>query len=100
SRGYLNLPELTAERFLTNPFQSEEEKASGYNGRIYKTGDLVRFLPGGDLEYLGRNDSQIKIRGYRIEPGEIEAALLGLGGIWQAVVECRENSMGLKYLVA
>ncbi|MGV2473805.1 UNVERIFIED_CONTAM: condensation domain-containing protein, partial [Ralstonia mannitolilytica] len=80
--------------------QSEQEKASGYNGRIYKTGDLVRILPGGDLEYLGRNDSQIKIRGYRIEPREIESALLGLEGIHQAVVMGRENNMGLKYLAA
>jgi len=100
SRGYLNLPELTAERFLANPFQTEEEQVLGYNGRIYKTGDLVRILPNGDLEYLGRNDSQIKIRGYRIEPGEIEAALLALNGIRQAVVVCRVNKMGLKYLVA
>ncbi|MDR6373311.1 amino acid adenylation domain-containing protein, partial [Chryseobacterium bernardetii] len=100
SRGYLNLTELTTERFLANPFQTEKEKASGYNGRIYKTGDLVRILPNGDLEYLGRNDSQIKIRGYRIEPGEIEAALLALNGIRQAVVVCRVNKMGLKYLVA
>lgn len=63
SRGYLNLPELTKERFLMNPFQTEEEKALGYNSRIYKTGDLARFLPNGDLEYIGRNDSQIEIGG-------------------------------------
>ncbi|MEF9478801.1 amino acid adenylation domain-containing protein [Chryseobacterium sp. 1B4] len=100
SRGYLNLPELSSERFLSNPFQTEEERSSGYNGRIYKTGDLVRILPNGDLEYLGRNDSQIKIRGYRIEAGEIETALVGLQGIRQAVVECRENITGLKYLAA
>ncbi|MGV2473611.1 UNVERIFIED_CONTAM: thioesterase domain-containing protein, partial [Ralstonia mannitolilytica] len=80
--------------------QSEQEKASGYNGRIYKTGDLVRILPGGDLEYLGRNDSQIKIRGYRIEPGEIEAAIIGLSGIRKAVVICKESSLGIKYLAA
>ncbi|MEF9478798.1 amino acid adenylation domain-containing protein [Chryseobacterium sp. 1B4] len=100
SRGYLNLPELSSERFLSNPFQTEEERSSGYNGRIYKTGDLVRILPNGDLEYLGRNDSQIKIRGYRIEAGEVETALVGLQGIRQAVVECRENITGLKYLAA
>ncbi|MGV2451718.1 UNVERIFIED_CONTAM: amino acid adenylation domain-containing protein, partial [Ralstonia mannitolilytica] len=100
SRGYLNRPDLTAVRFLSNPFQSEEEKTSGYNGRIYKTGDLVRILPGGDLEYLGRNDSQIKIRGYRIEPGEIEAAIIGLSGIRKAVVICKESSLGIKYLAA
>ncbi|WP_426480020.1 amino acid adenylation domain-containing protein [Chryseobacterium sp. CBSDS_008] len=100
SRGYLNLPELTAERFLVNPFQTQDERALGYNGRLYKTGDLVRFLPCGDLEYLGRNDSQLKIRGYRIEPGEVESAILRLRGIRQAVVVGRENSMGVKYLAA
>ncbi|RNA61469.1 amino acid adenylation domain-containing protein [Chryseobacterium nematophagum] len=99
SRGYLNLPELTAERFLLNPFQSEEEKESGYNGRMYKTGDLGRYLPGGDLEYIGRNDFQVKIRGYRIELGEIENGLLSYEGIRQSIVLAKENSLGLKYLV-
>ncbi|CAA7197472.1 Gramicidin S synthase 2 [Chryseobacterium potabilaquae] len=99
SRGYLNLAELTDERFLLNPFQSEEEKAIGYNGRIYKTGDLVRYLSGGDLEYIGRNDFQVKIRGYRIELGEIESALLSYEGIRQSVVLAKEHSSGLKYLV-
>ncbi|RNA62635.1 amino acid adenylation domain-containing protein [Chryseobacterium nematophagum] len=99
SRGYLNLPELTAERFLLNPFQSEEEKERGYNGRIYKTGDLGRYLPGGDLEYIGRNDFQVKIRGYRIELGEIENGLLSYEGIRQSVVLAKEHSSGLKYLV-
>ncbi|WP_162034230.1 non-ribosomal peptide synthetase, partial [Chryseobacterium potabilaquae] len=99
SRGYLNLPELTEERFLVNPFQSEVEKSIGYNGRMYKTGDLGRFLPGGDLEYIGRNDFQVKIRGYRIELGEIESALVGYEGIRQSVVLAKENNSGLKYLV-
>ncbi|WP_162034287.1 non-ribosomal peptide synthetase, partial [Chryseobacterium potabilaquae] len=99
SRGYLNLPELTAERFLLNPFQSEEEREKGYNGRIYKTGDLVRYLAGGDLEYIGRNDFQVKIRGYRIELGEIESALLSYEGIRQSIVLAKEHSSGLKYLV-
>ncbi|WP_162034235.1 non-ribosomal peptide synthetase, partial [Chryseobacterium potabilaquae] len=99
SRGYLNLAELTAERFLLNPFQSEKEKEIGYNGRMYKTGDLGRYLPGGDLEYIGRNDFQVKIRGYRIELGEIENALLSYEGIRQSVVLAKENSSGLKYLV-
>ncbi|WP_162034216.1 non-ribosomal peptide synthetase, partial [Chryseobacterium potabilaquae] len=99
SRGYLNLAELTAERFLLNPFQSKEEKEIGYNGRIYKTGDLVRYLSGGDLEYIGRNDFQVKIRGYRIELGEIESALLSYEGIRQSVVLAKEHSSGLKYLV-
>ncbi|WP_162032977.1 non-ribosomal peptide synthetase [Chryseobacterium potabilaquae] len=99
SRGYLNLLELTEERFLVNPFQSEEEKEIGYNGRMYKTGDLVRYLPAGDLEYIGRNDFQVKIRGYRIELGEIESALLSYEGIRQNVVLVNEHSSGLKYLV-
>ncbi|CAA7197537.1 Tyrocidine synthase 3 [Chryseobacterium potabilaquae] len=99
SRGYLNLPELTDECFVANPFQSEVEKSIGYNGRMYKTGDLGRFLPGGDLEYIGRNDFQVKIRGYRIELGEIENVLLSYEGIRQAVILAKENSSGLKYLV-
>ncbi|WP_162034266.1 non-ribosomal peptide synthetase, partial [Chryseobacterium potabilaquae] len=99
SRGYLNLPELTDERFLVNPFQSEVEKSIGYNGRMYKTGDLGRYLAGGDLEYIGRNDFQVKIRGYRIELGEIESSLVGYEGIGQSVVLAKENSSGLKYLV-
>ncbi|WP_162034306.1 phosphopantetheine-binding protein, partial [Chryseobacterium potabilaquae] len=98
-RGYLNLPELTDERFLVNPFQSEVEKSIGYNGRMYKTGDLGRYLAGGDLEYIGRNDFQVKIRGYRIELGEIESSLVGYEGIGQSVVLAKENSSGLKYLV-
>lgn len=100
ARGYLNLPEITSERFLLNPFQSVEEKKIGYNGRIYKTGDLVRYLPGGNLEYIGRNDFQIKIRGYRIELEEIENALLKYEGISQVVVLAKENNSGSKYLAA
>ena len=69
ARGYLNRPELTAERFLPDPFGRES------GGRIYKTGDLGRWLPEGEIEFLGRNDFQVKIRGFRIELGEIEARL-------------------------
>jgi acyl-CoA synthetase (AMP-forming)/AMP-acid ligase II len=69
ARGYLNRPELTAERFLPDPFRH----APGV--RIYKTGDLGRWLPDGKIEFLGRNDSQVKIRGFRVELGEIEARL-------------------------
>ncbi|KAF9177240.1 hypothetical protein BGZ49_005729, partial [Haplosporangium sp. Z 27] len=69
ARGYLNRPELTSERFLPDPFVKET------GARMYKTGDLVRFLPDGNMVYLGRNDHQVKIRGFRIELGEIEARL-------------------------
>ena len=74
-RGYLNRPELTAERFQPNPYQTEEEKREERCSRMYKTGDLVRLLENGEYEYLGRNDFQVKIRGLRIELGEIETVL-------------------------
>jgi len=99
ARGYLNKPELTAEKFIPNPFQSEEEKARGYNGRLYKTGDLTRYRSGGNIEYLGRNDFQVKIRGNRIELGEIENAINGFEGIKQNTVLARERE-GNKYLAA
>ncbi|CDG21268.1 putative Phenylalanine racemase (ATP-hydrolyzing) [Xenorhabdus poinarii G6] len=85
ARGYLNRPDLTAERFVPNPFATTEDQAKGYT-RLYKTGDLVRWLPNGELEYLGRNDFQVKIRGYRIEPGEIEKVLISHPQVKQAVV--------------
>ena len=109
ARGYLNRAELTAERFIANPFQSEEEKADtryglmGRNARLYKTGDLVRWLPDGNLEYIGRSDFQVKIRGFRIELGEIESILSSYSGIKQSVVIAREHSVdgnSNKYLVA
>ncbi|HEX3130157.1 MAG TPA: amino acid adenylation domain-containing protein [Thermoanaerobaculia bacterium] len=78
ARGYLNRPELTAERFLPDPFSSRPGE------RLYKTGDLVRYLPNGDVEFLGRVDRQVKVRGLRIELGEIEAAL----GKHPSVAEC------------
>ncbi|HEX7186484.1 MAG TPA: amino acid adenylation domain-containing protein [Thermoanaerobaculia bacterium] len=78
ARGYYGRPDLTAERFIPDPF------ADG--GRLYRTGDLVRRLPGGELEYLGRVDQQVKIHGVRIEPGEIEAALLRHPGVREAAV--------------
>ncbi|WP_267123008.1 non-ribosomal peptide synthetase [Xanthomonas sacchari] len=105
ARGYLNRPELTAERFVSNPFQTAAEMAQGVNARLYKTGDLVRWLPNGELEYLGRNDMQVKIRGQRVELGEIEATLSSYPGIARAIVLAREyadSSAGAsqKYLVA
>jgi N-(5-amino-5-carboxypentanoyl)-L-cysteinyl-D-valine synthase len=91
ARGYLNRDELTAERFVRNPFQTEEEKKLGANARMYKTGDLVRWLPNGELEYLGRNDLQVKIRGQRVELGEIEEVLASYPGVSRALVIAREH---------
>ena len=98
TRGYLNQPELTTERFIENPFVTAEDQVKGYT-RLYKTGDLVRWLPDGNLEFLGRNDFQVKIRGYRIELGEIEKVLEQLPEVNQAVVLDRERQ-GNKYLAA
>jgi amino acid adenylation domain-containing protein len=90
--GYLKRPELTADRFLPDPFRP--------GGRLYKTGDLARFLPDGDIEFLGRSDFQVKIRGFRIELGEIESALEAIDGIRGAVVVARERPSGDTELVA
>ncbi|MBD2816409.1 amino acid adenylation domain-containing protein, partial [Xenorhabdus sp. Flor] len=84
ARGYLNRPELTAERFLPDPF------SAGPDARMYKTGDLGRWLPDGNLEYLGRSDFQVKLRGFRIELGEIETRLMQCHGVREAVVLARE----------
>ena len=91
ARGYLNNPELTAERFISNPFATESDIANGYT-RMYKTGDLVRWLPDGNLEYIGRNDFQVKIRGFRIELGEIEEQLLRIPQIRQACVVAKTKT--------
>ncbi len=100
ARGYLNLPALTEERFITNPFQIEAEKEANKNIRLYKTGDLVRYLPDGNIEYIGRNDFQVKIRGYRIELGEIETKLSAYPGIKQTIVLAKKQSLSkTKYLV-
>jgi amino acid adenylation domain-containing protein len=90
ARGYLNRSGLTAERFLPDPFVKTTPEEP--NPRMYKTGDLGRFLPDGNIEFLGRNDFQVKIRGYRIEPGEIEAGLAAIDGVKEAVVLAREET--------
>ncbi|WP_292768135.1 non-ribosomal peptide synthetase [Nostoc sp. NOS(2021)] len=94
ARGYLNRPELTKEKFIPNPF----EKAEG--SRLYKTGDLARFLPDGNIEFIGRVDHQVKIRGFRVELGEIEALLSQHSDVRQAVVIAREDIPGDQRLVA
>jgi amino acid adenylation domain-containing protein len=94
ARGYLNCPELTAKKFIQNPF-SDDPKA-----RLYKTGDLVRYLSDGNIEFLGRIDHQVKIRGFRIELGEIEAVLTQHPQIREIVVMAREDIPGDKRLVA
>jgi amino acid adenylation domain-containing protein len=94
ARGYLNRQELTAEKFIPDPFGKSPED------RLYKTGDLARFLAGGEIEYLGRIDHQVKLRGFRIELGEIEAVLEEHQQVRQAVVTVREDRPGDKYLAA
>ncbi|MCP6758271.1 MAG: amino acid adenylation domain-containing protein [Fischerella sp. CENA71] len=122
ARGYLNRPELTQEKFIPNPFQRGREQGAGSRGTIYqnselrtqhglnaplpltallyKTGDLARYLPDGNIEYLGRIDNQVKIRGFRIELGEIEAALSQHESVQICSVIVREDNPGDKRLVA
>jgi acyl-coenzyme A synthetase/AMP-(fatty) acid ligase len=88
ARGYLNRAELTAEKFIPDPYGKQPGE------RIYKTGDLARYLSDGEVEFLGRADQQVKVRGYRIELGEIEAVINRYEGVLQAVVVTREDRPG------
>ncbi|HBB32138.1 MAG TPA: hypothetical protein DDZ80_11635, partial [Cyanobacteria bacterium UBA8803] len=94
ARGYLNRPELTAERFITNPFSNRE------GDRLYRSGDLARYRPNGDIEYIGRIDEQIKLRGFRIELGEVEATLNQHPDVRETVAIVREDRQDDKRLVA
>jgi acyl carrier protein len=94
ARGYLHRPRLTAEKFIPDPF-------GGVGGaRLYRTGDVARYLAGGQIEFLGRIDQQVKIRGFRIEPAEIELALVRHPAVREAAVTIRGDTVGGKHLVA
>ncbi len=120
ARGYHNRPDLTAEKFIPNPFvRADGASALGSSGlqpdsqsgvltggpgrgsqRLYRTGDLVKYLPNGDIEFLGRIDHQVKVRGFRIELGEIEARLRQFSGLQESIVIVREDAPGDKRIVA
>jgi amino acid adenylation domain-containing protein len=114
ARGYLNRPELSAERFVPSPFTTTDDRRpttddrtelnssrwSAVGGRLYKSGDLVRYRSDGNIEFLGRIDHQVKLRGFRIELGEIEAALRGHPNVRETIVLAREDAPGDKRLVA
>ncbi|WP_440993267.1 amino acid adenylation domain-containing protein [Cysteiniphilum litorale] len=91
ARGYLNNEKLTKERFIDNPFAPKSGLSCGY-AKLYKTGDLCRFLPDGEIEYVGRSDTQVKINGMRVELGEIESALGKLEGVNKCVVVIKKDS--------
>jgi hypothetical protein len=93
ARGYLNLADLTAEKFIPNPFSLKG------GARLYATGDMARYRAGGEIEFIGRRDEQVKVRGYRIEVGEIEARMREQEGVREAAVVVREDEGGLRKLV-
>ncbi|WP_442949096.1 non-ribosomal peptide synthetase [Nostoc sp.] len=97
ARGYLNRPELTTERFISHPFSDGLRPAVG--DRLYKSGDLARYLPNGDIEYLGRIDDQVKIRGFRIELGEIEALISQHPAVRETVIVVAESQRIVAYVV-
>lgn len=95
SRGYLNRPEKTAEVYITNPFTAEDKYS-----RIYRTGDIVRYLPSGDIQFVGRRDGQVKIRGFRIELKEVEGVIREFPGIKDATVQAFDEDGGGKFIAA
>ncbi|MBQ1486913.1 MAG: non-ribosomal peptide synthetase, partial [Muribaculaceae bacterium] len=95
SRGYLNRPEKTAEVYISNPFTTEEKFA-----RVYRTGDIVRYLPSGDIQFVGRRDGQVKIRGFRIELKEVEGIIREFPGIKDATVQAFDEEGGGKFIAA
>ena len=95
SRGYLNRPEKTAEVYISNPFTTEEKFA-----RVYRTGDIVRYLPSGDIQFVGRRDGQVKIRGFRIELKEVEGVIREFPGIKDATVQAFDEEGGGKFIAA
>ena len=94
ARGYLNQPQRSIEKFINNPFSSDPE------ARLYKTGDMARYLPSGEVDFLGRSDDQVKIRGFRVEMGEVESALAQHSEVRESVVVVSEDDRGDKQLVA
>ncbi|WP_032730196.1 non-ribosomal peptide synthetase, partial [Francisella tularensis] len=97
ARGYLNLPELTKERFINNPFASQDDIDKGCT-RLYKTGDICKWLANGEIEYVGRNDFQVKLRGFRIELGEIENVLSAIDNIKQSCVLVSNETLVAYYV--
>ena len=95
SRGYLNRPEKNAETYLKNPFDDDPKHA-----RVYRTGDIVRYLPDGNIQFVGRKDGQVKIRGFRIELKEVEAVIRQFPGIKDATVQAFDYENGGKYIAA
>ncbi len=100
ARGYLSRPDLTAERFVPDPFANPAEAPDRLGGRLYRTGDVVRWNRAGVLEFQGRRDGQVKIRGFRVELGEVEAALRADGRVREAIAVVREDRPGDRRLVA